>query len=164
MATVQSMEKYVNACKAMDPNVKVVVGNNRHLSFVCYSLRREADGSINTAKPFRIYWRTFTGTHSKMSKLNMFDKSCTYGIKVKELDSWWRLKLISYKDRTMYLNKQDPHKLVWNCQHTNSPPEELPELSHLFVEESDSMFKLTPKAVFVVGTNNCGATVERINP
>lgn len=157
MATLHTMKKYSLACRTMDPNVKVVVGNSRHLSFVCYSLRREADGSINTAKPFRIYWRTFTGEQSKMSKLNFFDKKCTYGIKIKELDSWWRLKLISYRDRIMYLSKKDPHKIVWNCNRDNGPPEDLPELSHLFVEESDSMFTLTPKAVFVVGD-----TTERI--
>jgi hypothetical protein len=159
MATLNSMSHYVEKCKHIDPNVKVVVGNSRHLSFMCYSLRRQSDGSIHKNRPLHLYWRTFEGNTSHITSLNTFAKQYIYGVKIKELDSWWRLKLKSYKDRTMYLNKKSPHKIVWNCKQGNGPPEELPELYHAFVEDSSSMFKLVPETVTIVGMET-----ERINP
>lgn len=143
----------------MDPNLKVIVGNNRYLSFVCYSIRRIADGTIHKKTPVNIYWRHFhKNDTTTVSSLSFLEKNCTYGLKIKELDSWWRLKLPCYSGRTMYMNRKTA-SIVWNCEASPLPPEELPELHYAFVEERTSFFQLSPDSVTV-----CGTAVERINP
>lgn len=105
-------------------------------NLIQYEIKIDDKGQIDEEEPIDVYWIRYN-THGGRRELKWYERKLAYGVKTSKLDDHtWKVNLVSYKKRSLYVVKNEDGTYQANMEINGK----ISKFSSVFVDVKENTF------------------------